>query len=83
MHHLKRFFPGLESVLFRTLSNRCRVPDKFSRYDRTKVTNLCADGANYGLTLGQWILIYALSLVLFGVCNSGQFESDRVIAPTF
>jgi hypothetical protein len=57
MHHLKSFFSGLESVLFRTLSNRCRVPDKFSRYDRMKVTNLCADDANYGLTLGEWILI--------------------------
>jgi hypothetical protein len=36
MHHLKIFFPGLESVLFRTLSYFCRVPDKFPRSDHRK-----------------------------------------------
>ena len=39
MHHLKTFSPGLENVLFRTLSYRCRVPDKFPRSDDRKMTN--------------------------------------------
>src|SRR6266436_955881 len=64
MHHLKSFFPGLESVLFRTLFLRCRVPDKFPCCGHTKMTNLCADDADFGLTPDGWILIYALSLVL-------------------
>ena len=67
MHHLKIFSPGSESVLFRTLFYFCRVPDKFPRSDRRKMTNLCADDADYGLTdSGAWILIYALSSPLRG-----------------
>jgi hypothetical protein len=50
MHHLKAFSPGLESVLFRTLSSRCRVPDKFPRSDHRKMTHLRAEDADYGLT---------------------------------
>jgi hypothetical protein len=58
MHHLKSSFSCLESVLFRTLSYRCRVPDKFSRSDHTKMTNLCVHDADFGLTdLGEWILV--------------------------
>jgi hypothetical protein len=60
MHHApsEKVFSRLESVLFRTLSYRCRVPDKFSPSDRTNMTNLCADDADYGLTdLGEWILV--------------------------
>ncbi len=33
MHHLKSFYPRLESVLFRTLFLSCRVLDKFPRSD--------------------------------------------------
>ena|SRR5947199_7214180 len=44
------FSPGLESVLFRTLSYFCRVPDKFPRSDHRKMANLCADDADCGLT---------------------------------
>jgi hypothetical protein len=52
MHHApsEKFFSGLESVLFRTLSYRCRVSDKFSHGDRMNMTNLCADDADCGLT---------------------------------
>lgn len=50
MHHLKAFAPGLESVLFRTLSYCCRVLDKFLRSDHRKITNLRADDADCGLT---------------------------------
>jgi hypothetical protein len=50
MHHLKTLSPGLESVLFRTLRYFCRVPDKFSRSDHRKMTNLRADDADCGLT---------------------------------
>ena len=42
MHHApsESFSPGLESVLFRTLSYCCRVLDKFLRSDHRKITNL-------------------------------------------
>ncbi len=64
MHHLKIYFPGLESVLFRTHSYCCRVPERFSRGDRTKLINLCGDDADSGLTdPGEWILVlYSLPL---------------------
>jgi hypothetical protein len=39
MHHLKSFFSGFESVLFRTLFLRCRVPEKFPRSDEWKMKN--------------------------------------------
>jgi hypothetical protein len=50
MHHLKTPSSALESVLFRTLSYFCRVPDKFLRSDYRRMTNLRADDADYGLT---------------------------------
>ena len=68
MHHApseKFFFPGLESVLFRTLFLRCRVPDKFRRSGHTKMTNLCADDADFGVD-SRWMdsNLRPLSLVL-------------------
>jgi hypothetical protein len=50
MHHLKTFSSGLESVLFRTLSYFCRVPDKFPRSDHREVANLHTEDADCGLT---------------------------------
>ena len=50
MHHLKSFSPELESVLFRTLFLSCRVPAEFSRGDNEKITNLCGDQPDSGLT---------------------------------
>ena len=50
MHHLKSFFPGLESVLFRTLFLSCRAPDKFSCGDNGAIINLPVINADCGLT---------------------------------
>jgi hypothetical protein len=75
MHHLKTFSPGLESVLFRTLFYRCRVPDKFPRSDRRKMTNLRAEDADYGLTdPDAWILVSALSSPLWRCVIRGRLK---------
>ena len=52
MHHApsEKFFPGLESVLFRTLFLSCRAPDKFSWGDNGAIINLPVINADCGLT---------------------------------
>lgn len=83
MHHLKTVSPGFESVLFRTLFLNCRVSDKLSWSDGRRLKIFILSSADSVLTrLRKWILIYELSLFLFGVCNSGQFERRRVITPS-
>jgi hypothetical protein len=73
MHHLKSVFPGWKAFCFAHSLIVVEFPSKFSRSGRMKMRNLCADDADYSLTLDEWILIYALSLVLCGVSYSGQF----------
>jgi hypothetical protein len=73
MHHLKSVFPGWKAFCFAHSLIVVECPNKFSRSDRMKMTDSSAEDAVCQLTPHEWILIYALSLVLCGVSNSGQF----------